>query len=117
MPDDYKFHCFGEKVFVQVDTDRFSNHTRTIFNDKWEQMPFTYAYPAYTSQIQKPQHLKSMQEIAKRLGKDFAMVRVDMYHFDTHRIVGELTFTPEGGTGKFDPNEWDKKFGTLWLKN
>ena len=60
-PDDYKFHCFGEEIFVQVDTDRFTNHTRTIFNDKWEKMPFTYLYSSCALQIPKPKYFESMK--------------------------------------------------------
>ena len=60
-PDDYKFHCFGEEIFVQVDTDRFTNHTRTIFNDKWEKMPFIYLYSSCALQIPKPKYFESMK--------------------------------------------------------
>ena len=99
---------------MQVDTDRFTNHTRTIFDAKWQKMPFTYLYPLYTEQIPKPKHFESMKQIVKKLCENFAMIRIDMYHFDSRCIVGELTFTPEGGTGKFTPKEWDKKFGS-WI--
>ena len=46
VPNDYKFHCFSRfvmanshkeidrKIYIQVDTERFSNHSRTIFDDK-----------------------------------------------------------------------------------
>ena len=117
MPDDYKFHCFGEKVFVQVDTDRFSNHTRTIFNDKWEKMPFEIAYKNPNYVPQKPKDFEFMMRIAIALGSVFGGVRVDLYNINGNIKIGELTFTHGCGTEKFTPNEWDKKFGTLWLKN
>ena len=113
-PDDYKFHCFGEEIFVQVDTDRFTNHTRTIFNDKWEKMPFEILYknPNYTPQ--KPKNFESMSNIAMDLGSVFGGVRVDLYNIDGATKVGEITFTHGGGTEAFNPKEWDKKLGDLW---
>ncbi|MCI7410832.1 ATP-grasp fold amidoligase family protein [Helicobacter bilis] len=41
-------------------------------------------------------------------------LRVDLYSIQGRIVVGELTFTPEGGTGRFTPQEWDKKLGELW---
>ncbi|WP_345719228.1 ATP-grasp fold amidoligase family protein [Helicobacter pullorum] len=114
IPDDYKFHCFGKEIFVQVDKDRFTNHTRTIFNDKWEKMPFSYCYRNCLEEIPKPKHFEEMKEVARILSEDFAMIRIDMYHFRECFIIGELTFAPEAGKGIFTPREWDKKFGDLW---
>ena len=114
VPDDYKFHCFGDEIFVQVDTDRFINHTRTMFDAQWQKMPFTYLYSLYTPKIDKPKNFILLKEIARKLCGDFAMMRVDTYCINHKVYIGELTFTPEGGTGKFTPNEWDAKLGSLW---
>ena len=116
-PDDYKFHCFGKadskKIYIQVDTERFSNHSRTIFNDKWGKMPFAlcFSLPNYTPP--KPQNLALMLQIAKALSQDLN-VRVDLYNPCDCVMVGELTFTHGGGTEQFYPNEWDKRFGEMW---
>ena len=115
MPDDYKVHCFGEGQYIQVDTDRFINHTRTIFNTEWQPMPFIYCYQMPEKLPIQPQKCNTMLNIAKILSKPFAMVRVDLYSICGSIIVGELTFTPECGTGKFTPSEYDKKLGDLWL--
>ena len=53
-----------------------------------------------------------MLKVAKVLSIGY--VRVDLYSVDGRVMVGELTFTHGGGTEKFTPNEWDKKFGEMW---
>ena len=55
-----------------------------------------------------------MVRISKILSKDFPFVRVDFYDIEGKVYVGELTFTPCGGFGKYDPREWDYKIGE-WL--
>ena len=114
VPDDYKFHCFGEEVFVQVDTDRFTNHTRTIFDAKWQKMPFEILYknPSYTPK--KPKNFEIMPNVARALGSAFGGVRVDLYNIDGATKAGEITFTHGGGTERFSPKEWDRKLGDLW---
>lgn len=116
-PSDYKIHCLGNAMFVQVDTDRFTRHTRSIFDDKWEKLDFSILYPQPDFVPPKPQNLESMLQIAETLGRGFGGVRIDLYNLSGKIIVGELTFTHGGGTERFYPNEWDKKFGTLWHTN
>ena len=113
-PDDYKFHCFNEQIFIQVDTERFTSHTRTMFDTEWNALEVVYYYPLPSTTPTKPQNLPTMLDIARLLGKSCSFVRVDLYSICGAIIVGELTMTPEGGTGYFTPNEWDKKLGDLW---
>ncbi|MFC3868037.1 ATP-grasp fold amidoligase family protein [Helicobacter equorum] len=121
VPDDYKFHCFHglREYYVQLTTDRFTNHRRTILNKEWKLAPFGLFYDNTNRPIPpKPNVLEYLENISFILAKIFDYVRIDLYHipFDKRQkiIVGELTFTPEGGTGKFTPNEWDAKLGSLW---
>ena len=117
MPDDYKFHCFGKaiskKIYIQVDTERFTSHSRTIFNDKWEKMPFEICFPMPNYVPSKPQNFILMLKIVKTLSQDLN-VRVDLYNPCGCIMVGELTFTHGGGTECFNPSKWDKKFGEMW---
>ena len=126
VPNDYKFHCFSRfvmanshkeidrKIYIQVDTERFNNHSRTIFDDKWEKMPFEICCPAPKIAPQKPQNLSLLLKVAKALSQNFGGIRVDLYSVKSKVIVGELTFTHGGGTEKFNPNKWDKMFGDMW---
>ena len=113
-PDDYKFHCFNEQIFIQVDTERFTSHTRTMFDTEWNALEVVYYYPLPSTTPTKPQNLPTMLDIARLLSGGFNFVRVDLYSICGAIVVGELTMTPEGGTGHFTPNEWDKKLGDLW---
>jgi len=107
VPEDYKFHCFNGKVeFIQVDTGRFSNHKRTIFNKEWSKLPFRYCLklnnkPAYgeDNNIKKPINLSEMILIAKKLSEGFTYVRVDLYSLNNKIYFGELTFTHFGLSG------------------
>ena len=114
-PDDYKFHCFNEQIFIQVDTERFTSHTRTMFDTEWNALEVVYYYPLPSTTPTKPQNLPAMLDIARLLSGGFNFVRVDLYSVCGAIVVGELTMTPEGGTGHFTPNEWDKKLGDLWI--
>lgn len=115
-PTDYKFHCFGreKELYIQVDTERFINHSRAIFNDKWKKMEVEYAHNMPKQTPKQPQNLALMLNIARKLSADMVYLRVDLYDLCEQIFIGELTFTPEGGTGYFNPPEWDKKFGNLW---
>ena len=116
-PDDYKFHCFGKAkskhIYIQVDTERFTNHTRTIFDLKWQKMDFEFCYQMPSYVPQQPKNFALMLQIAKALSQDLN-VRVDLYNPCDCVIVGELTFTHGGGTEKFNPPKWDKRFGEMW---
>ncbi|ETD27943.1 ATP-grasp fold amidoligase family protein, partial [Helicobacter canis] len=109
-----KFHCFGGQIFIQVDTERFTSHTRTMFDTEWNKMDFSLCFPQPKYTPQPPNNPQLMIEIATILAKHCSYVRVDLYAIDTDIIVGELTYTHGGGTEKFTPNEWDKKLGDLW---
>ncbi|WP_415579795.1 ATP-grasp fold amidoligase family protein, partial [Helicobacter labetoulli] len=113
VPSDYKIHCFGKTQYIQVDTDRFVEHTRSIFDENWNVMPIKYLYQLPNIIPNKPEHLNIMLEIARMLIMS-PYLRVDLYNIQGRIVVGELTFIPEGGTGRFTPSEWDKKLGDLW---
>lgn len=50
----------------------------------------------------------------KNMAKILAFACVDLYNVHYRIFVGKLTIMPVGGTGRFVPNKWDKKFGDLW---
>ncbi len=113
-PLDYKVHCLGDHLFMQVDTDRFTNHSRACFDENWNLLPFSLGYPLPKKEIEKPEKLSEMLSMARVLSKGLGTLRVDLYQIDGRLFAGELTFTHECGGKKFDPNEWDKKWGELW---
>ena len=105
---DYKFFCFHGRVeLVQVDADRFLNHTRAIMDRHFERLPVTFQYPPITLRTQKPQCFEQMIRVAELLAAGEKFIRVDLYDLG-RPIFGELTLHPESGLGKFDPPEWDR---------
>ncbi|WP_174734428.1 ATP-grasp fold amidoligase family protein [Mesobacillus harenae] len=112
---DYKVFCFnGEPRMIQVDLGRFSNHRRNLYDPQWNLMPFRINYENSETEVEKPNSLQSMIRIAGELSKDFPHVRADFYDVNGKLYFGELTFFHESGTGKFEPEEYDRIIGD-WL--
>ena len=108
-PQDYRFFTFDKNnMFVQFDYGKYWY----FYDLYWNFQYFSYRIPILKDEIKKPQNLKLMRIIATNLACSFT--RVDLYEVDSRVYVGELTFTPNGGTIKWNPNEWDKKLGEMW---
>lgn len=113
VPKDYKGFCFnGLPGYIQVDADRFGNHTRAFYDVQWNQQPFTILHSMASGSISPPQYLEVMLAAAETLSKGMPFVRIDFYALP--RIVfGEMTFFPENGAGPFDPPAWDATLGQM----
>ncbi|MDM0497559.1 ATP-grasp fold amidoligase family protein [Clostridium perfringens] len=113
---DYKVYCFnGEPKFIQVDVDRFGNHTGNYYDINWNDMPFQYDDENSGRIIDKPKNLKEILDISRDLSKEFPHVRVDFYEVNGKLYFGELTFFTASGTAKFKPEKYDEIVGS-WLK-
>lgn len=112
---DYKFFCFhGEPFFVQVDIDRFSSHKRNFYDLNWNFLNFQLKYPNFNEKrVRKPDKLEDMIDIAKKLSKGKAFVRIDLYEVNGKVYFGEMTFYPEAGFAKFNPDFWDEILGNM----
>ena len=112
-PQDYKIFCFhGCPKLIEVDADRFRDHTRNFYDTAWNRLRLTAKYPGRAHEDPKPQHLNVMLDIARRLSIPFSSIRVDMYANDSAVRVGELTNCHGGGGERIQPLE-----GELWLGN
>ncbi|WP_295698902.1 ATP-grasp fold amidoligase family protein [Helicobacter mastomyrinus] len=111
--EDFRFHCFnGEVAFIQVAN---ATHTRNdVFDTQWQKLDFMYLNPPSDIPPKKPTKFHLMLHLANLLSAPMNYVRVDLYCVDSRVYVGELTFTPNGGTGKFSPQSFDRYFGDLW---
>ncbi|MEG2908635.1 MAG: ATP-grasp fold amidoligase family protein [Erysipelotrichaceae bacterium] len=112
---DYKIFCFNGKArYIQLDFSRFSNHRRNVYDTNWNLLQIELQYKSDTIQnFEKPERLDEMLKYAELLAEGFPFVRCDFYHLEGKVIFGEMTFFPESGFGKFNPEEWDTKFGEL----
>lgn len=112
LPKDYKFFCFnGEPKVIQVDTGRFQEHQRNMYDTDWNPLNFSLQYPQGET-VDKPSRLKEMLEYAKSLSEDMPFVRVDFYQVNDRVIFGEMTFFPENGNGRFSPDTYDALLGS-----
>jgi hypothetical protein len=114
-PLDYKFFCFGGRAkIVQIDFDRFTNHTRAFVDRSFKVVDFGFVYPRYSGPLlARPKIFDEMIAIAEGLAKDEPFLRVDLYDVGKP-IFGELTLHPESGFARFDPPEFDHYLGD-WL--
>jgi hypothetical protein len=115
IPADYKLHCFNGAVsFIQVDIDRYDQHKRNIYDLNWTLMDCKWLYENGRN-VDPPQLLGKMKELARTLAQDFCYVRVDFYCVGSQIYFGELTFHPESGFGAFTPPEWDRRLGDMLM--
>ena len=113
---DYRFYCFNGKPF-QIWVDIFSGtpeHLRSIFDMNWNPVNMKCTWPEGGDLLrEKPKNFELMKKFAELLSKDFAFVRVDFFEVEGKLYMGEMTFTPMGGTGRFEPKSWDTILGDM----
>ncbi len=114
-PDDYKFFVYHGKVhFIQLDSDRFNNHKRNMFDKNWIDLGFDYSCERKNPHPVKPVFLGLMINVAEKIGGNFDFIRVDLYWYNNMVTFGELTIYPGAGFEKFPEQKWDNLFGTPW---
>lgn len=116
-PDDYKAFVFDGRVqFFQVDVDRFTGHRRAIVDREWQPIEVEYQYPRPQRAPARPYVMDDMIRIAESLAEGFRFVRVDMFALPGRLVVGEMTFYPEGGFGRFGSKDQDLLLGAYWKR-
>lgn len=109
---DYKFMCINRKVeFIEVDLDRFEDHSRNLYDENFERIDGALEYKQ-GEDISKPKLFEEAKEIALKLSEEFDFIRVDLYILDDVIYFGELTNTPGNGYDRFYPKELDFEFGS-----
>lgn len=113
--NDYRFFCFdGEPQSIWVDFDSGKpTHRRNIYDLDWNLLPVHVNYPNFTDPVPCPKNLHKMIELSRILSKGFIHVRVDFYEVGDRVYFGEMTFTSQTGAGKWDPPEYNLKFGQM----
>jgi hypothetical protein len=114
-PTDYKIYVFhGRAHLIQVDTARFEDHRRDIYDTTWTRLEATSEYQNADRLLPRPKHLTQMIACAEALAGKLDFIRVDFY--DTHErpYLGEVTTTPGGGMNVWRPVEFARRMGGLW---
>lgn len=113
---DYKFMCFNGKVECSfVVSERFSDNGLkvTFYDREWNIMPFERHYPRSSKKIDQPKNYNKMLDLAEKLSKDIAFVRIDFYESHEKIYFGEMTFFPGSGFEEFTPDKWDRTLGDM----
>lgn len=114
---DYKIHCFnGKPLYVQVigRTNEIATTKHAFYDLNWKRTDFTHAsYSSFEEDIDKPEKLDEMIEVARELSRDFYYVRVDLYLIRDEVKFGEMTFTPANGMMKWVPEQAAYDLGNL----
>ena len=113
IPMDYKFFmCLGQPLMIQVNINRFANHTEQLYSTDWELLEARLTFPRNPVPIDRPATLDTALELASALSSDFSICRVDLYLLPDDVIkAGEITFFPGGGGSKFTPKSADFSLG------
>lgn len=104
-PVDYKFFCFAGNVdSVMICTGRGTREKRFYFFDKnWKLRKYNISSLDLPEdfQLEKPEGINKLFQLAAKLSKKEAFVRIDFYLIDKKPYFGEFTFYPASG---FDYN-------------
>ena len=115
VPMDFKFFMVeGRPLVIQIDLDRFGNHTRQFYSLDWRLLDFTLRYPRNPVSLDRPVQLSAALDTASALAQGFPLCRVDLYLLPEGAIkAGEITFFPGGGTESSSPVWADFELGRM----
>jgi len=112
--DDFKIFCWrGVPKFIQQDFDRHTNHTRKLFDTRWNEQDFSIIYPRSTADSPKPKNLTDMLAVARALSAPFSFIRIDLYSDGRQVLVGEITNCSANAGGFFLPRSAERKASAL----
>jgi len=115
LPKDYKVFVFhGKAKFVQVDYNRFGNHSRAFFTSDWEKLDLLCIYPMSTITEKRPAELEEILGYSETIAKEIDFLRVDFYITQDGVKFGETTVYPGGGVDPFTPLELNREIGSYW---
>jgi len=116
---DYKWFCFDGKVkalFIASDRSKGEHAVKfDFFDENYNHLPFTNGHPNANIPPQKPKSFEIMKQLASKLSVGIPHVRIDFYNVNGKIYFGEMTFFHWSGMTPFEPEEWDRIFGS-WIK-
>lgn len=86
-----------------------------FFDESYNHLPFRQGHDHAKTLPPKPKNFDLMKKVVEKLSMGIHHVRVDMYDLGENVLFGEMTFYHFSGMVKFEPEEWDYRFGK-WLK-
>lgn len=113
MPNDYKIFCYnGKPSYVICISDRYSDQcNHLVYDTEWKKVNVASEGARLEEDIERPENLQDMLEIAAKLSEDFPFARIDLYSVKGNIYFGEITFYPWSGYMEFEPDEFDFVLG------
>lgn len=116
---DYKFFAFdGTARAMFIASDRMSRTEETkfdFFDMEFNHLPFINGHPNSKRPLRKPRSFDEMRQYAEILSKGIPEARIDFYDINGKVYFGEITLFHFSGLERFEPQEWDRKFGD-WIQ-
>lgn len=101
-PVDYKFFVFSGKVHaVMICVERKEKVKFLYVDNQYNRLDYTANSWEEEKLPSKPKCFDEMIMYAEKLAAPFCHVRVDFYVFNNKPILGEMTFTSNGGFDKY----------------
>ena len=112
---DYKIFTFDgiAKALFIVSNRQNGKTSADYFDINFKPLDFTWGYPHSKVKPLKPECFDEMVKAAEILAKGTVELRVDFYEVNGKAYFGEMTFFDGSGFDRFDPDEWDNKFGEM----
>lgn len=113
---DYKIYCaYGKPKFFYIG-EMINGVLHITYYDMYHnRLPLKSSRPLLPERKVKPSFFDEMVAQASKLSEPFPMVRIDFLVTKTNFYNGELTFYSGGGYNQFEPKEWDKLLGNLFI--
>lgn len=114
VPPDYKIYTFGGRPeFIQLDRNRYRNHTRNLYSLDWKKLPYRITKSGHEADP-RPARLDEMLALSRTLSQGFVFLRTDFYIVGDQLYVGELTNYSGAGLEHIGPPEFSRHLGDLW---
>lgn len=101
----------GEQIIQAIQNDKTKDECIDYFDAEWNRLALRQNYKNGEKALPKPQSLKEMLEISKKLSEGFKFLRTDFYEVNGKLYFSEFTFYSDAGFAKFEPEEWDNILG------
>lgn len=115
--EDYKVHCFnGIPRFILLcrDRNKKSGMTDDFYSTTWEHIEVKRPGHTNPGGKKRPEELELLLSLSKKLSYNIPFIRIDFYIINHRVYFGELTFYPASGLSKFEPESYDRLFGS-WM--
>ena len=116
---DYKIFIFdgvAKALSIATDRQKQGEDAKFDFYDaQFVHLPLTNGHPDASPTPTRPEAFDEMKALTEKLSQKIPCLRVDFYDINKMIYFGELTFSHWSGLVPFDPEKWDKTFGS-WIK-